>query len=80
MLSALWRYETVVSRSSIVFNCGAEFRLLDADGNAYYEGDFKDLDNQCVDDAFEPLDWAERTDARTKMQYRKRGTIKWKML
>jgi hypothetical protein len=54
-----------------------EFRLLDDDGEVYFEGKCGDLNEADGDQAFEPLDWAETRYGCTKMQYRKVGNEKW---
>lgn len=60
--------------------CTEEFRLLDDDGECYYEGLCLDLDNQNEESAFEPLEWAARNDGCTTMQYRKKGAAVWRTL
>lgn len=57
-----------------------EFRLYDDDGELYYEGLCKDLDDQSGDDAFEPLDWAMMDSGCTTMKYRKKGETAWQTL
>lgn len=60
--------------------CTDEFRLLDGDGEVYYEGVCKDLDDQREESAFEPLDWSNRRDGCTSMEYRKKGATEWRQL
>lgn len=57
-----------------------EFRLLDDDDEVYYEGLCKDLNDQCEDNAFDPLDWAMSNAGCAYMQYRKRGSKQWQTL
>ena len=57
-----------------------EFRLFDDDGELYYEGKCKDLDQQDEESAFAPLDWAEHDAGCTRMDYRKKGEKEWKTL
>lgn len=57
-----------------------EFRLYDDDGELYYEGLCKDLDQQDGDSAFGPLDWAMNDAGCTTMKYRKKGEAVWKTL
>lgn len=57
-----------------------EFRLLDDDGEVYYEGRCGNLDKASGDSAFEPLDWAEGHAGCTEMQYRRVGEQEWKTL
>ncbi len=57
-----------------------EFRLYDDDGELYYEGLCKDLDDQCEESAFGPLDWAMNDVGATTMKYRKVGHAIWQTL
>lgn len=57
-----------------------EFRLYDDDGNLYYQGLCKDLDQQDGDSAFQPLDWAMSDAGCTYMEYRKKGETEWRIL
>ena len=57
-----------------------EFRLFDDDGELYYEGLCKDLDDQDADSAFAPLDWAMNDVGCTRMDYRKKGETAWQTL
>lgn len=57
-----------------------EFRLYDDDGNLYYVGLCKDLDDQEADSAFQPLDWAMNDVGAVRMDYRKIGATEWKTL
>jgi hypothetical protein len=57
-----------------------EFRLYDDDGELYYEGLCKDLDQANEDAAFRPLDWAMNDVGATTMKYRKKGETEWKTL
>jgi len=57
-----------------------QFRLYDDDGELYYEGLCKDLDDVDGDQAFEPLDWAMNDVGCTRMDYRKKGAVKWQTL
>jgi hypothetical protein len=54
-----------------LFGCATfllyHFRLLDDDGNVYYEGRSNDRDSE---KAFEPLDWAMVHAGCTAIQYR----------
>jgi hypothetical protein len=67
-------------RAAWLEECTEEFRLLDDDGECYYEGMCKDLDGQPEEAAFEPLDWARRNDGCTSMQYRRKGAAVWRTL
>lgn len=60
--------------------CNFEFRLYDDDGELYYEGVCKDLDQMGGDDALAPRDWAMAADGVTRMDYRKKGEKEWKIL
>lgn len=55
-------------------DCYTRFRLLDDDGNVYYEGWCQDLKYQSSDTAFEPMD-AFENEGVTEMQYVENG--KW---
>lgn len=57
-----------------------EFRLFDDDGELYYEGLCKDLENQDEQSAFAPLDWAMNDAGATRMDYRKVGERTWETL
>lgn len=60
--------------------CDHEFRLLDDDGECYYEGVCLGLERASDNEAFEPLDWSRRRDGCTTIQYRKKGAAVWKTL
>jgi hypothetical protein len=47
-----------------------QFRLLDDDGELYYQGRCDDRDS---DEAFEPLDWARDYAGATEIQYFRDG-------
>ena len=57
-----------------------EFRLLDDDGEVYFSGKCGNLDEADADQAFEPLDWAERNFGCTEMQYRLNNEQEWRTL
>jgi hypothetical protein len=67
-------------RAEWIALCDTEFRLLDDDGECYYEGVCWRLEDQEQESAFEPLDWSMRNDGCTTMQYRKKGAAVWKTL
>jgi hypothetical protein len=67
-------------RAGIIADCNYEFRLYDDDGELYYEGVCKDLEQQSASDAFEPQDWAEYDSGCTRTDYRKIGETEWKTL
>ncbi len=54
-----------------------EFRLLDGDGEVYYQGVCEGLDDADGDQAFAPLDWAMNNDGCTTMEVRRRGEEEW---
>jgi hypothetical protein len=60
--------------------CDHEFRLYDDDGELYYSGVCLKLDQMSGDSAFEPLDWARADAGCERMDYRKKGETKWKIL
>lgn len=51
-----------------------QFRLLDDDGEVYYEGVCSSLSAVDGDTAFGPLDWAASHAGCTQMQYLENGT------
>lgn len=57
-----------------------EFRLLDDDGEVYYEGRCGDLDQADESAAFAPLDWARNNDGCTTLEYRRVGESGWEVL
>lgn len=57
-----------------------EFRLFDDDGELYYEGLCKDLDQMDGEQAFAPLDWAANDAGCTTMKHRKVGAKRWEIL
>lgn len=67
-------------RISIVADCDYEFRLYDDDGNLYFEGVCKELENQDGDSAFEPLDHFINSEGCTRMDYRKKDGGDWATL
>jgi hypothetical protein len=67
-------------RAAWIAECNYDFRLLDDDGEVYYEGVCLDLERMPQDGAFEPLDWARYRDGCTRMDYRRRGETKWRVL
>lgn len=52
-----------------------QFRLLDGDGEIYYQGRSDDRDSE---EAFEPLDWASAHAGATEIQYFRDG--RWETL
>ena len=68
---------SVSERTPIIAMMTHEFRLFDDDGELYYEGLCKDVDQQESRSAFEPLDWAEVDVGATRMDYRKIGATEW---
>lgn len=72
--------EQAALRQRWLEECETEFRLLDADGNVYYEGVCKGLNDQPEEAAFEPLDWAHAGTGAVTMEYRKKGDTEWQML
>ncbi|UUZ75480.1 hypothetical protein LP414_27580 [Polaromonas sp. P1(28)-13] len=67
-------------RSELIAGMTDEFRLFDDDGELYYEGLCKDLDDQDEDNAFQPLDWARNDAGCTRMDHRKIGKVGWATL
>lgn len=56
-----------------------EFRLLDDDGEPYFEGVCGDINNAHGDEAFHPMDCFGSCGVTT-MEYRKRGETEWRQL
>lgn len=69
-----------VERAKVIADCDTEFRLIDDDGNAMYEGVCLGLDDASGDEAFEPMDRFGESEGVCGMQYRAKGAQTWKDL
>lgn len=63
-----------LSEEAALRRLGHKFRVLDDDGNVYFEGYSAD------DSSFEPLDYTRGSYGTTEIQYRNAETGKWESL
>lgn len=74
------KFPSIAELNALAAAMPFEFRLLDGDGEVYYEGKCGHITDAFEEDAFEPQDYFESYAGVVETQFRKVGDTEWETL